>query len=136
MQTQRLSDIWPWQLPKLHAMENQPALSHERLDVYRCAIEFLAIVHRIIKAMPGGYADLREQLKDAATSIVLNIAEGAGKTTAPDKRKHYTIARGSALESAGALDACRVLELADVKLLRDGRALLVRIVGMLTKMTR
>jgi hypothetical protein len=38
---------------------------------------------------------------------VLNIAEAAGKPTAGDNRKHFAIARGSALECGAALDTLR-----------------------------
>ena len=116
-------------------MEGMPRLSHAKLDVYRCALEFLEIVHQISKAMPAGNAELKGQLDDAASSMVLNIAEGAGRTTRGDKRKHYGIARGSAIESSAALDICLIRELAAPPLVRKGLALLVRIVGMLTRMS-
>ena len=44
-------------------------------------------------------------------SILANVAEGAGKTSPADKRRHYTIARGSSTESAALLDACHRLKL-------------------------
>src|SRR5450432_4869639 len=65
-------------------MDRQP-LDFERLDVYRCAIEFLALCVRLAARMPWGHADLRDQLRRAATSIPLNIAEASGKTSGPDR---------------------------------------------------
>ena len=41
---------------------------------------------------------IRDQLKRASISIVINIAEGSGKFSRADKRNFYTIARGSAYE--------------------------------------
>jgi four helix bundle protein len=47
---------------------------------------------------------LRVQLDRASASIVLNLAEGAGRRTAADKCGFYVIARGSAMECAAILD--------------------------------
>jgi len=61
-------------------------LDHEKLHVYRCAVEFLRLAFRIVAGLPRGEAELRSQLKRAAMSIPLNIAEVApGK---PGRRKH------------------------------------------------
>lgn len=109
-------------------------LDYERLDVYRCAIEFLAIAVKIGDSLPRGYSDLRDHLRRASPSIALNIAEGAGKTRKADKARFYSIARGSAMECGAVLDATRVLHAADEALLGEGKALLVRIVSMLSKM--
>jgi hypothetical protein len=50
-------------------------LSHARLDVYRCAIEFLAFAVSILSSLPKGNADLADQLRRASLSITLNIAD-------------------------------------------------------------
>ncbi|MEP7103726.1 MAG: four helix bundle protein [Candidatus Dojkabacteria bacterium] len=44
-------------------------------------------------------SNLRDQLFRSATSIILNIAEGAGKMSKKDKRNFYNIARGSTQET-------------------------------------
>ncbi|MDX2086438.1 MAG: four helix bundle protein [Kofleriaceae bacterium] len=51
-----------------------------------------------------------------------------------DKAKHYTIARGSAMESAAHLDVMRVDPLIEADLFERGIELLERIVAMLTKL--
>jgi hypothetical protein len=51
-----------------------PWLDAERLVVYRVALEFLAMVPRLVPAR--GAADLRDQVDRASSSIVLNIGEG------------------------------------------------------------
>ena len=51
---------------------------HEKLDVYVATMDFVALAQRIIAALPVGHAGLGDQLRRAATSIALNIAEGAG----------------------------------------------------------
>ena len=54
-------------------------LDHERLDVYRLALDFLVFAHEVIERLPRGRSHLCDQLTRASTSIVLNLAEGAGK---------------------------------------------------------
>ena len=75
--------------------------AHERLDVYGAAIEFLVLADRIAADLPKGRAYLADQLRRAALSIPLNIAEGAGEFARADKARCYRIARRSATEAAG-----------------------------------
>lgn len=112
-------------------------LAHEKLDVYQCSIEFLALSAEVLDRLPRkGSATLADQLKRASLSIPLNIAEGVGKTTDADRSRYYGIARGSAMECGAIIDACRVLALIEPARAETGKNLLVRIVGMLTKMCR
>ena len=80
-------------------------LSFQKLDVYQRAIDFLALTADIAADVPRGNAALLDQLRRAATSIPLNIAEVAGRTGEADAARTYAIARGSAMECAAALDA-------------------------------
>ena len=86
---------------------NQPntLLPNERLIAYRLALEFHARVATLARAR--GLASLRDQLLRAVDSIVLNIAEGAGRTSRDDKRRFYDIALGSLTECAAVLDCLR-----------------------------
>src|ERR1700755_1250305 len=91
-------------------------LDHERLDVYRLALDFLVFanqVNQVIETLPRGRSHLCEQLTRASTSIVLNLAEGAGKPSKADKRRYYLSPRGSAPESAALLDVLTRLTLLD-----------------------
>ena len=79
-------------------MNEAPKLHHEQLDAYKAAIEFLALATTILARYPKGKGALKDQLRRASLSIPLNIAEGYGKRTTPDRNKFYDIARGSAHE--------------------------------------
>ena len=61
-------------------------LDHERLDVYVVALDFLVFANEVIERLPRGRGHLADQLTRASTSIVLNLAEGAGKLSKADKR--------------------------------------------------
>jgi four helix bundle protein len=111
-------------------------LDHEKLDVYRCAIDFLRIALRLVAQLPRGYAAVADQLRRAATSTPLNIAEGTGKVSDADRAHFYSIARGSAMECGALVDVIRLLGCTADADLDDCKALLVRTVSMLSKMCR
>ncbi len=107
---------------------------HERLDVYQAAIQFLVLADGLAESLPRGRGYLADQLRRAASSICLNIAEGAGEFAAADKARFYRMARRSATECAAILDAARLLSLANASSAQGGRTLLLRVVAMLTAM--
>ena len=107
----------------------------QRLDAYRAATEFLGVTCKLVAAVPKGYGDIVDQLRRAALSVPLNIAEGSGKFNR-DAVRFYTIARGSALECAAILDALEAMTVFDEANLKEGRDLLERIVSMLTGLIR
>jgi four helix bundle protein len=106
---------------------------HERLDVYRAALEFHRAMAAALPRRCSG--DLRDQVARASTSVVLNIAEGAGRTSLPDKQRFYEIAKGSATECAATLDLLRFQPGGDAQARANARRLAVRIVQMLTRLS-
>jgi four helix bundle protein len=109
-------------------------LDHERLDVYLVALDFVVFANEVIERLPRGRSHLADQLTRASTSIVLNLAEGAGKLSRPDKRRYYLTARGSATESAALLDVCLRLKLVGEAEHRAGKEEIVRVVSMLIRL--
>jgi four helix bundle protein len=76
---------------------------HEKLEVYQAALPFIEWLAPILQKLPKSLA-VTDQLDRASTSIPPNIAEGNGKFTGPGRCRFFDNARGSALESAAALD--------------------------------
>lgn len=109
--------------------------SLEGFVVYRKSLEFLALAVKLIEELPKGNATLSDQLRRSSLSIPLNIAEGAGKMSLPDKQRYFSTARGSAFEAYATLDACQVMALTNLSVLTQGRSLLQEIVAMLTTLT-
>lgn len=79
-------------------------LGHEKLDVYRLSIDYVAWVFERAASLNGVHRSARDQWLRASQSIPLNIAEGNGKTSPADRRRFFEIARGSALECAAIQD--------------------------------
>ena len=103
-----------------------------RLDVYRCAITFLSLAAPLAERAPRGFSSLSDQLRRAALSIPLHIAEGSGKFD-KDERRYFGIARGSALECAAIVDAFEALGAAAEAELAKPRDLRERIVSRRTR---
>jgi len=108
---------------------------HERLDVYNTSIELVAWCDTLIESLEGRHRHARDQLARSSLSIPLNIAEGIGKRSMNDRRRYLEIARGSAMESAAALDVLIAQRGLSAKDADPGKVLLFRIVSMLTRMT-
>jgi len=56
-----------------------------------------------------------DQLSRASFSIMLNIAEGSGRFTKPDKKHFYVIARGSVFECVAIFDYLKDIDSIDNK---------------------
>ena len=112
----------------------EKVFDHERLEVYQVAIEFVTVADAVVEELPRGRAYLADQLHRASTSIVLNIAEGAGERSVADKARFYRFACRSATESAAILDVIRTLKLSAPSNLQHGRELLLRVVQMLVRL--
>lgn len=112
--------------------EQDVTFDHEKLDVYRVARELVTLVSGLLQRKIS--RELRDQLDRSSTSILFNIAEGAGKTARADKQRFYEIARGSATETAAQLDVLQIRGAIDADQYRAARHLLVRIVQMLSRL--
>jgi len=108
---------------------------HEKLDVYREAINFCGWVGEFLASI-SAKAAAKDQLDRASTSIPLNIAEGNGKFSAKDRARFFEMARGSALECAACLDVLLVRKLTKEESVAAQKERLVRIVEMLVGLLR
>lgn len=110
-------------------------LDHEKLEVYQLSLDFIRwtmpVLDRVAKTLAA-----HNQLDRASTSTPLNIAEGNGKFTAPDRCRFFDIARGSALECGACLDVLVVKGAVSATDIVEGKARLVTIVSMLFGLIR
>jgi four helix bundle protein len=108
----------------------RPVFDHEKLVVYQRSLEFVAWVDPIIEKTPKSLS-VHDQLDRASTSIPLNISEGNGKFTSPDRCKFFDIARGSSLESAACLDVLVAKKRLSAESIAEGKTMLLEVVSML-----
>jgi four helix bundle protein len=109
---------------------NECWFDHEKLEVYRDAIAFVAWLSGILEnAVRVG--DVKDQLDRASTSVPMNIAEGNGKYTPKDRCRFFDIAHGSALECAAGLDILVAKGKLTAEQIRPGKEILQRVVRML-----
>ena len=113
---------------------SEPNFDHEKLDVYRLSVDYVAFSYAIASALSGNNRHARDQWLRAAQSIPLNIAEGNGKHSLKDRCRFFDIARGSALECAAIHDILTVCQAIEPEDNLTGKSQLRRIVAMLTKL--
>jgi len=97
----------PHTLTPLSVIINQPVMfDFEKLDVYKKAKLFNSSLREFIKNARLD-SSTRDQLRRASFSVVLNLAEGSGRFTHPDRRNFYIVARSSIFECIAILDVLK-----------------------------
>lgn len=78
----------------------------EKLIVYQKSKDYNCDVSQLIETIPLS-RNKKDQFERAAFSIMLNIAEGSGRYTKPDRRNFYVISRGFTFECVAIIDFLR-----------------------------
>ena len=112
-------------------MLTTPTPSLHKFDAYLLALQFRRLV---VRWLPLRRTELSDQMDRASISVPLNIAEGAGRSTPRERARHYTIARGSAVECLACLDLLE-LELGAPST-DEARTTLLRLLNVLTALIR
>ena len=85
-------------------------LNHQKLEVYKASREFVVECNRIILLLPSEEKfGMTRQIRRAALSVYLNIAEGASRKSEQERKRFYEIARGSLIEIDAALEIAEEL---------------------------
>ncbi len=88
----------------------------------------------MIRTWPRGTGYLIDQLRRAASSVVLNISEGNGRTQPKERMRFFAIARASATETSAIIDIADALDYIDNQTYEDVQDKLLQIVKMLYKL--
>lgn len=103
----------------------------QRLEVFDLSLAAIAVIDELAEELPEGRGYIRDQLRRAANSIALNIAEGAGEFVPTEKARFYRMARRSATECAGQILVCERLGLAEAPRINGALDLLQQVIGRL-----
>ena len=80
-------------------------LNHQQLDIYSISRQLVQECYRLSKVLPPDERfGMISQIRRAALSVHLNIAEGASRKSEAERKRYYEIARGSIIEIDAALD--------------------------------
>ena len=99
--------------------------------MYLKAEEFYALVLEMLKNKEIDKI-VKDQLRRATLSIVLNIAEGAGKYALADKKNFYIISRGSVNECVAILRILKIENKISEEIFKNSYEYLLEIAKMLT----
>ena len=81
------------------------SLAHTKLDVFTISREFVLICYRETKLFPNEEKfALTQQIRRAALSVHLNLAEGSSRKSLAERKRFYEISRGSIIEVDTAFD--------------------------------
>jgi four helix bundle protein len=122
----------PYRIEPIRGISS-PLFHHETLDVYVAA---LGLMGWLVSLGQTNAASNRSywQIDEAATSLILNIAEGNGRYSEVDHRRFLGIAESSAVKMAAYLDLAVQKGVLGVEDCGQGKESLDRIMAMLFRM--
>ncbi len=110
-------------------------LAYTKLDVFITGKNLVLSCYKLSKLLPQDERfNMTQQLRRAALSIQLNIAEGSSRKSAIERRRYYEIARGSVIEVDTILDIALELKYFEKEDLTQTGDLIIQTFKMLSKM--
>jgi four helix bundle protein len=80
-------------------------LSHSKLDVFKVSRDFVLSCYKETKVFPQDERfGMVRQIRGAALSVHLNIAEGCSRKPIAERKRFYEVARESLIEIDSAMD--------------------------------
>lgn len=105
------------------------------MDVYAVSRAFVKECYFITKQFPSEEKfALVQQIRRAALSVHLNIAEGCSRKSENERKRFFEVSRGSVIEVDAALDISEDLSYCKKEDLKELRLSMVRTFSMLSKM--
>jgi four helix bundle protein len=112
-------------------------LSHQKMDVYTLSKAFVTECYIVTKSFPSEEKfALTQQIRRAALSVHLNIAEGCSRKSETERKRFYEVSRGSIIEIDAAIDVAADLNYCKKEEMQQLGSLLVRTFSMLSKMIK
>jgi four helix bundle protein len=110
-------------------------LAHTRLDIFAVSQTLVKDVYTLTKTFPKDEQyGLVQQLRRAAVSVHLNIAEGCSRKSDKERHRFFEIARGSVIEIDTAISISVELQILSSDEAKETGQSLIRCFQMLSKM--
>ena len=110
-------------------------LAHTKLDVFTVSKSFVLSCYKETKSFPSEERfGLTQQVRRAALSVHLNVAEGCSRKSLAERKRFFEIARGSIIEIDAALDIALELGYTTKEALTDLGNLMIRSFQIISKM--
>ena len=110
-------------------------LAHTRLDVFKTTKLLVLSCYSKSKLLPlDEKFNMVQQLRRAALSVHLNIAEGCSRKSSIERRRFFEVSRGSAIEVDTIFDISIDLNYIKKEELEETGILIIKTVQMLNKM--
>jgi four helix bundle protein len=82
-------------------------LNHKKLEAYKVARELLKECYKVTMLLPAEEKyNLTQQIRRAALSVKLNLAEGSSRKSEVERKRYFEISRGSVIEIDAAIESC------------------------------
>ena len=104
-------------------------------DAFDASLEMIRAIRSPIASIRSSDANLATQIKKAASSVPLNLAEGR-RRAGRDRKHHWRIAAGSADEVVAALRIAEAWGYVEASKIESSLVVLDRILAMTWKLTR
>lgn len=110
-------------------------LNHKSLEVYKTVRELVKESYKITLEMPTEEKfNMVQQIRRAALSVKLNLAEGSSRKSVVERARYYEIARGSIVEIDAAIETAVDLSYLNIESLTKIGELLNKSFAMLSNM--
>ena len=112
-------------------------LAHTKLDVYQFSQQLALECYKITRVFPSEEKfAMVQQIRRAALSVHLNLAEGASRKSETERKRYYEIARGSVIEIDTAIGIAFQLMYATMDQLQGLGDLIVKTFKLLSGMIK
>lgn len=86
-------------------------LNHQKLEVYACSKAFVIACYKLTNFLPiDEKFGMISQIRRAALSGHLNMAEGSSKKSDAERKRYFEISRGSIVEIDAAINVAAELQ--------------------------
>jgi len=111
-------------------------LAHTKLDIFQVSKNFVLNCYKETRGFPSEEKfGITQQIRRAALSVHLNIAEGCcSRKSLVERKRYYEIARGSIIEIDAASDIAVELGYTSKEKLMEVEQLMIRSFQMISKM--